>query len=53
MKNTTNTARFTVAFQGDNWSFFPDGETPMGWDIWSTGLTWEEAHDAINFPAPI
>ena len=52
MSKNIETPRFTVAFQGGNWSFFPDGEVPLEWDIWSTGLTWAEAHDAINFPTP-
>jgi hypothetical protein len=39
---------FTVAFCGDAWSFFRDGEAPDGWTVWSSGLTWEGAHDAVS-----
>lgn len=41
--------KFTVAFEGDNWTAFPDGEEiPDNWTIWATGLSWEEAHDNID-----
>lgn len=46
---STEITTFTVAYNGDNWSFWRDGdEIPEGWTVWSSGLSWEDAHDAIN-----
>jgi hypothetical protein len=41
---TASATTFTVAFNGDNWSFWRDGEVPDDWAVWALGLTWEEAH---------
>lgn len=38
---------YTVCFgEYGNWTFFKDGEVMEGWEAWSAGLSWEEAHDA-------
>lgn len=46
---TATTVKFTVVFDGDNWTAFPDGaEIPENWTVWATGLSWEEAHAALT-----
>jgi hypothetical protein len=39
---------WSIAHQGTAWGAWRDGEVPDGWEVWETGLTWENAHDLLR-----
>jgi len=39
---------WSIAHQGTEWGAWRDGEVPDGWEVWETGLTWENAHDLLR-----